>query len=84
MRKSGLDLTSGASPPPLSMWDTTTAWLDEQCIGPRPGSEQGNLGRRSGACELNQYATGPAPSWPLVQITSSPALGQAHYPQHLV
>ena len=27
-----------------SMWDTATAWLDEQCIGPCPGSEQANPG----------------------------------------
>ena len=27
-----------------SMWDATTAWLDEWCVGPRPGSEPANPG----------------------------------------
>ena len=25
-------------------WDAATAWLDEQCVGPRPGSEPVNPG----------------------------------------
>ncbi|XP_058390176.1 androgen-induced gene 1 protein isoform X5 [Diceros bicornis minor] len=31
------------------MWDATTAWLDEQCVGPRPGSP----GRQSRGREPN-------------------------------
>ena len=27
-----------------SMWDATTAWLDEWCVGPRPGSDLANPG----------------------------------------
>ena len=26
------------------MWDAATAWLDEWCVGPRPGSEPANMG----------------------------------------
>ena len=29
--------------PPFCMWDASTAWLDEQCVGPHPGSKWANL-----------------------------------------
>ena len=35
VRKIGPELTSVASLPLFCMWDTTTAWLDEWCVGPR-------------------------------------------------
>ena len=43
------------------MWDTATAWLDKQHIGPCLGSKPANPGHRSGEHELNDYITGPAP-----------------------
>ena len=33
-----------ASLPLLCMWDATSVWLDEQCVGLRPGSEPANPG----------------------------------------
>ena len=39
----------------------TTTWLDEWCVGWLLGSKPSNLGRRSGACKLNHYATGLIP-----------------------
>ena len=42
------------------MWDTATAWLDEQCVGLHLGSNPQTPGLQSTVCELNHYATGPA------------------------
>ena len=43
VRKIGPELTSVASLPLFfCMWDATTAWLDERCVGPRLGSEPVN------------------------------------------
>ena len=44
------------------MWDAATAWLDEPCVGPRPGSEQEDSRPPSRACELNHWAMGPVPT----------------------
>ena len=43
------------------MWDATTAWLDEQCIGLRPGSEPANLTAEAGCVKLTtQPQAGPS------------------------
>ena len=44
------------------MWDAATAWLDERCIGPFPGSKPTNPGRWSRMHKLNHYATQLAPA----------------------
>ena len=43
------------------MWDTNTAWLDEQCQVCAWDLNLQNPGHWSGTCRLNHYATGPAP-----------------------
>ena len=60
VRKIGPELTSVANLPPLCTWDATTAWLDEQCIGLRPGPKPTNPGPRRGSAQPNHYAAGPA------------------------
>ena len=60
MRKIVAELT----PVPIFLyfvtWDALTAWLDEQCVGPHPGSEPANVDHQSGLCKLSHNATGPA------------------------
>ena len=43
------------------MWDTATAWLDEQCVGPHPGSEPANPGlpKQSTRTHLQCHWAGP-------------------------
>ena len=43
------------------MWDATTAWLDEPCVGPHPGSKPWTPGHWGRVYELNHYATRQAP-----------------------
>ena len=40
--KIGPELTSGANLPLFHMWDTTSAWPDEQCVGLHLGSKAAN------------------------------------------
>ena len=44
VRKIVPELTSVANLPLFCMWDATTAWLDEWCVGVHPGSEPMNPG----------------------------------------
>ena len=50
------------------MWDATSAWLNEWCVGPHPGSEAADLGCQSGVPELNHMATGQPPGCPLYSL----------------
>ena len=49
-----------ANLPLLYMWDTATAWFDEQCMGPCQDLNPRTSGIWSGAWELNHYNTGLA------------------------
>ena len=51
-----------ANLPLFCMWNATTAWLDEHCVGPRLGSELVSPGPRGGAPELTHCAMGSVPS----------------------
>ena len=44
VRKTGPELTLVANLPLFCMWDTATAWLDEQHVAPCPGSKPTNPG----------------------------------------
>ena len=65
----------------FSLWDATTAWLDERWIDPRPRSELANPGLWSGVRQLNRCATGLAPVCPLfLTIFSKMLLASSHCP----
>ena len=61
VREIAPELTSVANLPLFCMWDNSTAWLDEQCVGLFPGSESMDPGHWSRAHDLNHYTTGLAP-----------------------
>ena len=44
-----------------AIWDATSAWLAKWCQVHTQDPNQQTLGRQSGECKLNNYATGPAP-----------------------
>ena len=49
------------------MWDAVTAWLDEQCVGPCPGSEP--QAAEAECVNLTTWlATGPAPILCFIQM----------------
>ena len=48
-------------PSSCAVWDAASACPDEWCHVPTQDPNPQTLGRRSGACQLNHSATGPAP-----------------------
>ena len=52
-----------ASLPPFCTWDTTTAWLDEWCVGPHLGSEPTNPGPPKQSTNLTTMPLGWPVSW---------------------
>ena len=53
------------------MWDAASAWLDERCHVCAQDPNQRNLGRRSGAQELNHSAMEPAPEAVFLKLGSA-------------
>ena len=73
-----------ASLPLFCMWDTTTAWLDEWCVGLPWDLKLWTLDCESVACELHHCATGLAPDFYLninFYLNSGPFLNSRYiYP----
>ena len=61
-RKNGTELTSVANLPLFCMWDATTAWLDERCVGLCLGSKPTNpwLPKQSLQTEPLHHRAGPS------------------------
>ena len=51
-----------ANLPPFCIWDATTVWLDEWCVGPHPGSQLANPGLPKGSARTQELRHETSPS----------------------